>query len=184
MSELIKEYSQTVYDFCYYLFSSNQAAEETVLNIFREFGDVYRKGATKKGETWQPLEIRVRLFSIAWKHVRQAMQSAEFSWTPGRDTRGVHHQNGDLLKNWKKLKSQESNSGVLDRLQHVDTEFRAPLILKDILRFDDEEIVRILNIRWGVYRHRLHRGRLEFKDGLRGRPISSSVQGFQPSAPH
>jgi len=43
------------------------------------------------------------------------------------------------------------------------------MVLRDVLKFDDEEILRILNIRWGVYRHRLHRGRLAFRESLKGR---------------
>lgn len=63
----------------------------------------------------------------------------------------------------------------LSRLSRVDIDFRAPMVLKDILRFDDEEILRILGIRWGVYRHRLHRGRLAFRESLKGKEGRESI---------
>ena len=33
----------------------------------------------------------------------------------------------------------------LPRLARVDIDFRAPMVLRDVLNFDDEEILRILN---------------------------------------
>jgi len=50
-------------------------------------------------------------------------------------------------------------------------------VLRDILKFEDEETSRILGVRWGVYRHRLHRGRLELKDNLRGKAITAEAKG-------
>ena len=70
---------------------------------------------------------------------------------------------------------QNYHSQVVDRLGRIDPEFRAPIVLRDVLGFEDEESVRILGLRWGVYRHRLHRGRLECKDALRGRSMPTAA---------
>jgi DNA-directed RNA polymerase specialized sigma24 family protein len=114
----------------------------------------------------------VRLFQIAWQGVQNSFQRAVFS-NNGRDTRLLKGLEDDILpskpENLEKVAAKSENR-VADRLGRVDTELRAAVILRDILKFDDEEAAKILGLRWGVYRHRLHRGRLDFKDALRGLP--------------
>jgi DNA-directed RNA polymerase specialized sigma24 family protein len=101
-----------------------------------------------------------------------------FTWTVGRDTRPMKGMDDDLLQAWSSSKTGEISSigpRAVERIRRLDTDFRAPIVLKDILGFDDEEVVRILGIRWGVYRHRLHRGRLEFRAALKGLAKSYEV---------
>jgi len=180
LREFVKEHEQSVVTFCYYLLSAEHDHEEFVLTIFREFGDLYRRHHHgKKG--WEAIEAHIGLYRLAWEHIRGELSAVSFNWMPGRDTRQMKGFDDDLLS--------EMGTGAIDggrfegpigeRIRRIDAEFRAPLVLKDVLKLEDEEIVRILSIRWGVYRHRLHRGRLELRDGLRGQP---SVLGSKDSS--
>lgn len=123
--------------------------------------------------------MRIRLYRIAWERIRDETVALSFQWNLGRDTRLLKRWDENLLLKDPAREPAAFDAAILERLRRVDAELRAPVVLKDILRMEDEEVVRILNLRWGVYRHRLHRGRLEFREALRGRaaPTSGASSG-------
>ncbi len=169
LREFIKENDQRVYDFSSYLLAADFAVEDLVLLIFRDFGDAYRRihGMTTDGVP--PEEMRLRLFQIAWRTIQSALHQTYYPVVGGRDTRLLKGMDEDLLPaRGAKDGAARGENRVRDRLARVDAELRAPVVLRDILKFEDEEAARILGLRWGVYRHRLHRGRLDFKDALKG----------------
>lgn len=179
LREFLKENDQRLYDFCMYMLHGCLDVDDLILAVFREFGDYYRRLAGRGTAAWEPLEVRLHLFQIAWEHIREELARAQVSWSVGRDTRQMKGLDDDLFKgqafrarDWKQLEET-----LLERLTRIDPDFRAPVVLRDIVKFDDEEVARVLGIRWGVYRHRLHRGRLELKDALRGRPFTSEAKG-------
>jgi hypothetical protein len=172
LRDLLKENDGRLLRFCQYLLPPDYPLEDFVLGVFREFGEIYRRaGAAREGRGWVPLEIRIRLFRIAWERLRAELLTVPFTWTVGRDTRPMKGMDDDLLEQWSSAKSGDNSAlapRAVERLRRLDTDFRAPVVLRDILGFDDEEVVRILGTRWGVFRHRLHRGRLEFRAALKG----------------
>ena len=110
--------------------------------------------------------------------VHASLHQVYFPSLGGRDTRRLKGLDDDLLpaKNESKEKQQARvGTRAKDRLTRVDSELRAPVVLRDILKFEDEEVAQILGLRWGVYRHRLHRGRLDFKDALKGLPTAHAL---------
>lgn len=169
LREFIKENDQRVYDFCTYLLAGDFAVEDLVLDIFRDFGEFYRRSPTGD-DAIASSEMRNRLFQIAWSHILNGLYHTPFTSMAGRDTRLLKGLDDDLLpaKTGRDRALGEQESRVRDRLAQVDAELRAPLVLRDILKFSDEDVAKILGLRWGVYRHRLHRGRLDFKDALKG----------------
>ena len=174
LREFVKEHDQKVYDFCSYLLPAGMDRDDLVLSIFREFGAFYRRMEQSKEAAWEPLEVRLKLFQFAWDKVREMILHTPIAWSVGRDTRQMKGLDEDWLKT-SKYKSQDPKNlvdPIREQMGHLDADFRAPVVLRDILHFEDEEVMRVLGLRWGVYRHRLHRGRLELKDGLRGRPSS------------
>lgn len=189
LREFIKDNDQRLYDFCSYLLHGGLDVEDLILAIFREFGDLYREIDSARDIT-EASEIRIKLFQTAWQRVREALAHTQVSWSVGRDTRSLRGIDEDLLKAWgSKGKDIEAlHEAVLGRLAQIDPDFRAPVVLKDVLKFKDEDAVRILDLRWGVYRHRLHRGRLELKDSLRARAITSEAKSIpltlNPSPSH
>ncbi len=166
LREFIKENDQRVYDFCAYFLASDNSVDELVLSVFREFGESFNKGYGPLSPDASKSALRVHLFQIAWAHVQAALHQSLSPALSGRDTRVLKSLETDLLNQEGEVREQ-----VRERLGCVDPELRAPVILRDILRFEDEETARILGLRWGVYRHRLHRGRLDFKDSLKGYPV-------------
>lgn len=189
LREFIKENDQKVYDFCSYLVDERWDLEGVVLQVFREFGDSYRSQFFKATAA-DSLEARIKLFQMAWERCRDVLAQVHVSLPSGRDTRQLQGIDEDLLKDWNpRFKRWDAlEAQVKERLSRVDPEFRAPVILKDVLKFSDEEAARILGLRWGVYRHRLHRGRLDLKESLRGRPFSTEPKAsplvLEPSPSH
>lgn len=182
LREFISEYGERVFTFCDYMLPKEAKIEQTVIAIFSDFSESYRKRQRKLTQHWEETEMRVKLFSIAWEHIRHAMEDFHFVWTPGRDTRGGKRADDNLLKEGAKSAASTEIAGeLIGRLKYLDPEFRAPLILRDIVRLEEEEILRVLGLRWGVYRHRLHRGRVEYKDGLKGPQINLTTKGSQPT---
>jgi DNA-directed RNA polymerase specialized sigma24 family protein len=176
LREFVKEHDQRVYSFCYYLSAGQIPIEEIVINSFRDFGEElrrYRHTASNGGRAadWESLEQKLLLFRCAWERMDEALTSLSVGWLGGRDTRFLQAFDEDLLKakaSAKMLNSEEQDR-ILERLAKVPLEFRAPLVLRDMVGFTDEEVFQVLGLRWGVYRHRLHRGRLAMADSLRGR---------------
>lgn len=179
LREFIKEHDQRIFDFCTYLLPSGMDRDDLVLAIFRDFGDHYRRLSLQKDATWEPLEIRLRLFQLAWEKVRETILHTPIPWSVGRDTRQLKGMEDDWLRGakFKTLDPKTMVDPIREHLGNIDADFRAPVVLRDILGFEDEEVMRILGLRWGVYRHRLHRGRLELKDSLRGRQGSLETKG-------
>ncbi len=177
LREFIKENDQKLYDFCFYMLYGGMDIDDVILSIFREFGDHYRRLSGRSSTKWEPAEFRFKLFQIAWDHIRDELSRWQISWTVGRDTRQLKGMDEDLLQGYRGKNFAELEVNLMERLSRIDPDFRAPIVLKDVLRFDDEMVARVLGLRWGVYRHRLHRGRLELKDSLRGRAITSEARG-------
>jgi DNA-directed RNA polymerase specialized sigma24 family protein len=118
------------------------------------------------------MEMRLVHFSIAWEKIQREAGSVAMRWVSGRDLRAQKMAEEDLLKKNPKEEGEAFRESLLGRFARIDLDFRAPVVLRDVLDFPDEEAMRILKLRWGVYRHRLHRGRLELCEGLRGKPYA------------
>lgn len=179
MRELIRQNDQRLFDFCSYMLGAEGVGDELLLSIFREFGETYRRHAGRaRHSVWNPVEARLTLYQIGWERIRDTLFRFQPTWMAGRDTRSMRSQDEDLLATIrsKKVDPAAFRTQVMERLDRIDPEFRAPLVLRDILGFEDEDAVRILGLRWGVYRHRLHRGRLESKDALRGRAMPTPLR--------
>ena len=173
LGTLVRENDASVYQFCYYMTLGSEQVETLVFDVFRKFGNEYRKLASKKSVLWGARALRLRLFQIAWDEIRESLSSVQYDIRLGRDTRALKLAEEDLLGECVGLADsgpevEKFAERAFFRLAKVEPEFRAPLILKDMLGFDDEEVTRVISIRWGVYRHRLHRGRIEYVESLRG----------------
>lgn len=183
LREFIKENDQRVYDFCTYLLDADFAVEDVVLSVFREFGEYFRRHRWLAAGI-SPEEMRLQLFQIAWAQIQDCLHQSSFPIIGGRDTRTLKGLDEDILPARGESRdrvAQRAENRVRDRLSRVDAELRAPVVLRDVLKFEDEEAARILGLRWGVYRHRLHRGRLDFKDALKGTP-AAAVRGASANA--
>lgn len=175
LREFVKENEAKLCQFLYFMLYGFNGTEEVTLKVFRAFGDYFQKQAIKKNSEWEKLGLRIELFHIAWRAVLNAQTQVDYNWSYGRDTRPLKQLDIDLLSDRGFSLKKIDPELFVPRLARVDIDFRAPLVLRDILCFDDEEILRILGIRWGVYRHRLHRGRLSFRESLKGKENRDSI---------
>lgn len=178
LREFIKENDQRIYDFCFYMLHGSLPVEDFVISVFRAFVPEYHRLARPGSQETDKVFTRLRLFQFTWEKVRASAVSLPYASASGRDMRTLQQLDEDLLEYDAKDKGflARSEDAILERLLRVDFDFRAPLVLRDVLGFSDDEAVEILGLRWPVYRHRLHRGRVDFKDALRGWAVRSSEE--------
>lgn len=171
LREFIKENEGTLYSFIELMVPKKEVRESVLLETFREFGSFFRRQHTKCA----PSELKTKLFTIAWSLIVQSQDEDGMRWLDGRDTRKMGEWDVDLLSKWSTTRTVDDTlrHSLFNRIQLVSNEFKAPLVLKDILGLEDEEIMRVLGSRWGVYRHRLHRGRMDLLHELKGQEKSA-----------
>lgn len=168
LREFVKENERKTYDFCYFMGLPAKDCDELLIDIFRDFGDTHKRYWGTESNT-EPFEKQLALYQLARAHIEQQgmLNSSENNF--GRDTRYYPKIETDLLTEWGKLKGERDwASTVVDRLRLLELDFRFPLVLRDLLHFEDEEAAQILGLRWGVYRQRLHRGRRECAEKFHG----------------
>ncbi|MCB0417524.1 MAG: hypothetical protein H6617_03395 [Bdellovibrionaceae bacterium] len=173
LREIVKEQDRRVYNFCEYMLYDPSLVAPLVINIFAEFGKVYRRLESQAADL-SDAELRIRLFQVAWTFIQRHLAAQEHNLHLGRDTRDLKDFGRDLLSG-ANVDDQSVRDQIFQRILSLDADLRAPVVLRDILKFDDEQTMQILGMRWGVYRHRLNRGRLDFANFLRGRLASSST---------
>lgn len=167
----IKEQVPTLFAFCNYVLLDDARASHIMLSIFREFGSRWKK-VSKKRPAWNELDARILLFGKASQRLRRELMdphAAPADWNRS----SFKHMEEDLLSPWLSQKvpgklAPSTEKQVLIRLGSMDPDYRFPLILRDFIRLEEQEVAEILNLRWNVYRHRLHRGRCDLVRLLRG----------------
>ncbi|MEZ4749553.1 MAG: hypothetical protein R3B54_02680 [Bdellovibrionota bacterium] len=174
LREVVKEQDRRVYNFCEYMLYDPALVAPLVINIFAEFGKVYRRLESHAAE-YSDSELKIRLFQVAWTFIQRHLAAQEHNLHVGRDTRDLKDFGRDLLAG-ANAEDTHVREQIFQRILSLDADLRAPVVLRDILKFDDEQTMQILGMRWGVYRHRLNRGRLDFANFLRGRLVSRSSE--------
>lgn len=172
LREFVKDFQEKVATFCAYFMPADAQLDDLMIDIFRRFGEDFRKYVARNDGKKDPLEMKIRLFKIASERLADALLVENVTWTVGRDFRKLKVMDENLLleggRDGDATLPEPSQVEAAHRLRRVDAENRAAVILKDILGFEDEEVLRMLGLRWGVYRHRLHRGRLDYCEVLKG----------------
>ena len=177
LRQLVKECDRKVFTFCESMIADPELLEPLVVGLFTEFGKYYRKSVMRHRDRFTGAQLQVRLFQMAWDSLQGTMGQLVEGQSFGRDTRPMVDLGEDLLE--KTLPVDEKLSA---RLNLIDPDLRAPVVLRDILKFSDEQAAQILGLRWGVYRHRLNRGRLDLCQFLRGRLAASPNRANKPKA--
>lgn len=172
LRELVKENDRRVFNFCLLMLEEPDVSEVLTVQIFDEFGRFYRRVSGGRPDAWVVADLRLKLYQIAWERIQDTLSRRQILAQIGRDTRQLRRSDGDLLSKDPATADEGWRDMFVERLLYVDADFRAPVLLRDFLRFTDDESTRILSVRWGVYRHRLNRGRLDLRDYLRGRLLA------------
>lgn len=141
--------------------------------VFSEFGTRHGFSGRKKDHVWEPMELRVSLYALAWKYLKPVLggSSLERFSLLGRDTRIAQSTEEDLFR----VPKETFQKLFVGRLRRLDLDQRVLIVLRDLLGFSDEEAMRVVDVRWGIYRHRLHRGRMELSGILAGREFGAGT---------
>lgn len=88
-----------------------------------------------------------------------------------------------------RLEARQLEELVREEMQHVEEEYRMVLVLRDVQGMPYEEIAQILGVPVGTVKSRLHRGRADLRDRLRGRIVAVPAAGparleHQPAYDH
>ncbi len=170
--ELLKTHLPRIYWIYRCMAEKSTPSLESLANLFHSISHDYLKesGYTRGSESF------TLLYQIACHHIFQESRQNLVLTSSGRDFRKLRELEENLLGSEEiaaeRLSYEEGISPwyekFIDRLQQVDSELRIVLVLKDILGMEEDDILSIVRIRWAIYRHRLHRGRLELKEALEG----------------
>ena len=181
-SQFLREQAERLFAFCALLAEREDDAEEIAMATLGDFGESHRRWVHEEPPEATAREARVALFQAAWERFGTMLPALDAVWYGGRDTRPWKAFDEDLFEQWRKGKRDVVRvlTPALVRLRRIDPQLRATVVLRDVLSFDDEEVVRILGVRWGVYRHRLHRGRLDCIDLFRG--LKAETRGVDTSS--
>lgn len=168
--KVLKDNGESLYELFGYTLGEDSDTNELMLDIVRKFSAMHRKitKQQKHGPSeWHP---RTQLFKLALHKIRQvAIGGTCLPLSAGKSPYHKPTQEQNLLLHFATTSVPlPMAEEIFSRLWRVDLDFRIPVILRDILNFDDDEVLAILDTRWSVYRHRLHRGRMDFRNSLSG----------------
>lgn len=167
LEQWVFDVAQPLYRFCELMLGPEVNTAELVADIYWRFSRQAHRHARHKHTAD---ELKVQLFQTALAIISKEERNFPRFYRVGRDVRQTKALETNLLSLWR---SQTDSLNVPsiplgDRLRLLDTDLRAPVILRDHLGFEEESILQILGLRWGVFRHRLHRGRIELQKFLQG----------------
>lgn len=173
LRQTVKAYDEKLYDFCYFMTGGGKQVTDILDKVFGEFSSWFRKNSLKQGAPVSPEASGEFLLQTAYLDIRSRAENAFGGSSLSRDPRRLRAQEEDLFSKYissedKSVFLARASEEIVFRLQQLDADFRAPVVLRDIMQLEDEPVLRILGIRWGIYRHRLHRGRMELREVLKG----------------
>jgi RNA polymerase sigma-70 factor (ECF subfamily) len=95
---------------------------------------------------------------------------------PGLDEREKSDQVVLHAARLEEISQVETSDEVQSALNQLTDDFRAPVVLRDLLGYDYAEIASILDIRPGTVRSRIARGRAALREILGNQRPSANVQ--------
>lgn len=170
LTAFVENTERKLAQFCRLMGGEDIRLEDLIDRIYRRFSKITRRGThlASGADTFETV-----LFRSALDELAQLENSRSGRSLHGRDHRIIKAMEVNLLDRWREESSDSKDLGariplIADRLKLLDFEVRAPVVLSDNLGLESEQILKILGLRWAVFRHRLHRGRVELQRTLRG----------------
>jgi RNA polymerase sigma-70 factor (ECF subfamily) len=168
-SRLVVKYQDRVLNVCWRVCGNpddaQDLAQETFLHAMEKIG-LYRFEASFY--TWlfriavnQALSHRRKA-----KRVMLSLHDGDGQWRE----RALERASGDGEHSedpLARLTSRELQDRVLDALNHLDDDYRAIIVLRDIESLDYQEIAEVLEINVGTVKSRLHRARMALRDKVK-----------------
>ena len=173
LKSLIEKTQEKVFNFCYFLVGETSGSSQITFSCYKTLIQKYKKYLSQKRGDHSAVDINTLLFQIAWKKTKNYL--SEHAKEPylfsSRDYRVLKRMESDLLQiffaNPPSI-SKENLEYLIYRLQTLDLDYRVVIVLKDILKMPDELVAQIVQLRWGVFRHRLNHARIELLKSLKG----------------
>lgn len=162
MEEIVRRYSNKVYNLAYHLTRDSAAAEEIMQDVFLT---VIAKIATLTNEAYFSTWLYRVTTNAAYGFLRKEKKFSE--QTPVEDLDGEQHASVD----WSELPddvllSEESREVLKRSIDSLPEAMRTVVIMKDMEGLKNEEIAEALGISVPAVKSRLHRGRLMLRDQL------------------
>lgn len=162
MEEIVRRYSNKVYNLAYHLTRDSAAAEEIMQDVFLT---VIAKIATLTNEAYFSTWLYRVTTNAAYGFLRKEKKFSE--QTPVEDLDQEPHASVD----WSELPddvllSEESREVLKRSIDSLPEAMRTVVIMKDMEGLKNEEIAEALGISVPAVKSRLHRGRLMLRDQL------------------
>lgn len=168
-SELVAQHGDRVYRLAFRLCGNAHDAEditqEAFIRVFRSL-DKYRPGTF---EGWMHRIVTNLFLDMARRRSRIRFEALpdDAERVPGRE------------RSPEQVLVEESFDPVLQKaLDNLSPEFRAAVVLSDIEDLSYEEVGRILGVKMGTVRSRIHRGRAALRAELESAGVTGVHSGF------
>lgn len=173
-AELVEEHAESVYRLAYRLSGNPHDAEdltqETFMRVFRSL-QKYRPGAFK---AWIH-RITTNLFLDMVRHrnkIRMEALPEDNERIPGRSATPEQVYDATNL-----------DPTLQDALDQLAPDFRAAVVLCDVMGYSYDEIASTLGVKLGTVRSRIHRGRSQIRSYLESQAaVDSDVRRLLPTS--
>lgn len=180
MAAFVEQTEQPLFRFCQMMTVPEVHLEELVTDIYRGFSRRARRHLRNSTTPEATLnDLQIELFRSALDTLSALERSRPRLSLLGRDNRNLKALETDILTWWRANPTDKAAlslqiPSIGDRLRMLDFDLRATVVLNDHIKLDQDSLLKILNLRWAVYRHRLHRGRVELQKLLQGIQFTSN----------
>jgi RNA polymerase sigma-70 factor (ECF subfamily) len=162
LEEVVKRYSNKVYNLAYHLTRDTSAAEEIMQDVFLT---VISKIHTLENEAYFSTWLYRVTTNTAYGFLRKEKKFSD--QTSVEDI----EQEKSTIYDWSTLPddillSEESSAVLRDSIDSLPESMRAVVIMKDVDGFKNEEIAQSLGLSVPAVKSRLHRGRLILRETL------------------
>ena len=164
-AELVERYQDRVYNTCYRMCHNHADALDLTQSAFLKALEALPRFQVRAGfYTWL-FRIAVNLtLSHRRAESRRPRLSLRHADDEGRSFEPAASNGGNDPA--QRLTQLELHQRLEAALQHLDDEFRAAVVLRDIEGLDYAAIAEILGVRVGTVKSRIHRGRLMLRELL------------------
>lgn len=181
--QLVLNHQRRTFNVSYRILGDYDEALELTQEVFMQ---AHRSLGQFRGEarfgSWL-LAIAVNLCRNRLKHWRRRARSRHVSLSAP-----IGEEESDLRRELpdpgataaEALEGRQLEELVHEELRHLDEEYRAVLVLRELQGVAYEEIARMLEVPVGTVKSRLHRGRAELRELVRQRLSPRSDGGRRP----
>jgi RNA polymerase sigma-70 factor, ECF subfamily len=164
MEEIVRRYSNKVYNLAYHLTRDASAAEEIMQEVFLT---VISKINTLEHDSYFSTWLYRVATNAAYGFLRKEKKFTEQTVSDEID----QEPSIQFDRDWSTLPddillSEESRTILKDSIDSLPETMRAVVIMKDVEGFSNEEIAQSLGLSVPAVKSRLHRGRLILRSGL------------------